>query len=90
MKLSIEITSDELIQAAQNLIYTQSLDKDTEADEEAIALIIKQHLESVIEDILSNAEKYLKPEEWTQVNNCFTMNYFAYQKLMNQDIPYPL
>jgi hypothetical protein len=90
MKLSIEITRDELIQAAQNLIYTQSLDKDTEANEEAIALIIKQHLESVIEDILSDAEEYLKPDEWSQVNKCFTMNYSAYKKLMNQDITYPL
>ena len=36
MELSIEVTKEELLQAAENLIYTQNLDKDTEADEEAI------------------------------------------------------
>ncbi len=36
MELSIEVTKEELLQAAENLIYTQSLDKDTEVDEEAI------------------------------------------------------
>ena len=90
MKLSIEVTQDELIQAAQNLIYTQSLDEDTEANEEAIALVIKQHLECVIEDILSDAEKYLKPDEWSQINKCFVMKYSAYKKMMEQDIPYPI
>ena len=57
MKLIITVTPDELIQAAENLIYLQSLDKDTEADEEAIANIIKQHLESEIEERITNPEK---------------------------------
>ena len=90
MKLEITITKEELLQAAENLVYTQSLDKDTEVDEEAIAGIIKEHLEKVIEDILSDPENYLKPKEWTEVNKCFTMPYSAYQKMMEQDIPYSL
>ena len=90
MELSITVTKEELIQAAQNLVYTQSLNEDTEADEKAIALIIKQHLESAIEDILSDTEKYLKPDEWSQVNQHFVMSPKAYQKLMNRDIPYPI
>lgn len=90
MKLSIEVTKEDLMQAAENLIYTQSLDRDTEADEEAIALVIKEHLEKAIEEILSNPEKYLTPNEWQQINKCFVMNYSAYIKMMNRDIPYPL
>lgn len=69
MELSIEVTRDELIQAAQNLIYDLVLDKDTEADEEAIAVIIKEHLESAIEERLSNPDQYLKPNEWSQVSS---------------------
>ncbi len=90
MELSIEVTKEELLQAAENLIYTQSLDKDTEVDEEAIAKIIKKHLEGVIEDILSDPENYLKPDEWSEVNKCFMMSYSAYRKMMEQDIPYPI
>ena len=89
MKLIITVTPDELIQAAENLIYLQSLDKDTEADEEAIANIIKQHLESEIEERITNPEKYLKPEEWEEVNKCFVMSPTAFKKMMDRDIPYP-
>ena len=90
MKLTIEVTEEELMQAAENLVYTQSLDKDTEADYEAVARIIKEHLEKAIENILSDPENYLKPDEWSQVNKCFVMSYSAYRKMMEQDIPYHL
>lgn len=90
MKLIIEVTEEELMQAAENLIYDLVLDKDTEADYEAIAVIIKEHLEKAVEDILSNPEKYLKPDEWSEVNKCLLMSYSAYRKMMEQDIPYPL
>lgn len=94
MKLTIEVTEEELMQAAENLVYTQSLDKDTEADYEAIAVIIKEHLkkalEKAIENILSDPENYLKSDEWSEVNKCFIMSYSAYQKMMDRDIPYPL
>lgn len=90
MKLAIEVTEEELMQAAENLIYDLVLDKDTEADEKAIAVIIKEHLEKAVEDILSNPEKYLKPDEWSEVNKCLLMSYSAYIKMMEQDIPYPL
>ena len=36
------------MQAAENLVYTQSLDRDTEVDEKASAVIIKEHLESAV------------------------------------------
>ncbi len=55
-----------------------------------IAQIIKKHLEGVIEDILSDPENYLKPDEWSEVNKCFMMSYSAYRKMMEQDIPYPI
>lgn len=98
MKLTINVTKEELLQAAENLVYTQSLDKDTEAETEAcreadlceIAVVIKEHLEKAIEDILSNPENYLKAEEWEQVNKCFVMNYSAYKRMMDRDIPYPI
>lgn len=90
MKLEITITPEELLQAASNLVFEQNLDKDTEADEEAIALIIKEHLEKAIEDILSDPENYLKPDEWSQVNKCFVMSPDAYKKMMDRDIPYPI
>lgn len=90
MKLEIIITKEELLQAAENLVYTQSLDKDTEANEEAIALVIKEHLEKAIEDILSDPENYLKPDEWSQVNKCFIMSPDAYKRMMDRDIPYPV
>ena len=89
MILEIKVTQEELLQAAKNLIYLQSLDKDTEANQEAIANIIKQHLEYEIEERISNPEKYLKPEEWEQISNCFIMSPTAYQRMMNQDIPNP-
>ena len=74
----------------ENLVYTQSLDKDTEAETEAIAVVIKEHLEKAIEDILSNPENYLKAEEWSRVNKCFVMNYSAYKRMMDRDIPCPI
>ena len=76
MKLEIIITKEELLQAAENLVYTQSLDKDTEADEEAIAVVIKEHLEEAIEDILSNPENYLKAiENWIENINDYPEDY---------------
>ncbi|MBE9044948.1 hypothetical protein IQ255_11105, partial [Pleurocapsales cyanobacterium LEGE 10410] len=51
MKPEIIVTKEDLYQAVENLIYGQ-LDEDTFSDDEAIATIIKQHIESKIEDII--------------------------------------
>ena len=55
-----------------------------------IAVIIKQHLENKIEDIISNPEQYLTSKEMEEVEKCFSMPYSAYIKMMERDIPYPL
>jgi hypothetical protein len=90
MELSIEVTREDLMQAAENLVYTQSLNEDIEANEEAIASVIKNHLEKAIEEILTNPKKHLTLDEWKQVNDCCLMSYSAYIKMMNRDIPYPI
>jgi hypothetical protein len=88
MKLIIKVTKEELIQAAENLIYDQ-LDEDNFADLEAIAKIIKNHLESMIENIICNPEEYLNPEEKNQANKYVYLTDYAYRKMMDRDIPYP-
>jgi hypothetical protein len=88
MKLKIIVTKDELIQAAENLIYDQ-LDEDNFADLDAIANIIKNHLEVTIENIICNPEEYLKPEEKNQANKYVYLTDYAYRKMMDRDIPYP-
>ena len=88
MKLAITVTKDELIQAVENLIYDR-LDEDTFSDDEAIAEIIKQHIESIIEDIISNPEQHLNSDELSRVNKYVYLSDKAYQKMMDRDIPYP-
>ena len=95
MKLEIIVTKEELLQAAENLIYDQ-LDEDTFSDDEAmpsasfaIATIIKEHIESKIEDIISNPENYLNSDELSRVNQNVFLSDKAYKKMMDRDIPYP-
>jgi len=96
MKLTINVTKEELLQAAENLINDQ-LDEDTFADlnaigyasAERIAKIIKNHLESMIENIIGNPEDYLNPEEINQANKYVYLTDHAYRKMMDRDIPYP-
>ena len=88
MKLEITVTPKDLYQAVENLIYDQ-LDEDTFSDDEAIATIIKQHIESKIEDIISNPEDYLSPDELSRVNQNVFLSDKAYRKMMDRDIPYP-
>jgi hypothetical protein len=88
MKLTINVTKEELLQAAENLINDQ-LDEDTFADLNAIAKIIKNHLESMIENIIGNPEDYLNHEEINQANKYVYLTDHAYRKMMDRDIPYP-
>lgn len=88
MNLTITVTKDELLQAAENLIYEQ-LDEDTLYDNDAIASIIKNHIELKIEDIISNPENHLNSEELSRVNKFVYLTDKAYKKVMNRDIPYP-
>ncbi|MGL5075508.1 MAG: hypothetical protein ACRDBG_06650 [Waterburya sp.] len=88
MKLIINITKEELLQAAENFINDQ-LDEDTFADLNAIANIIKNHLEVTIENIICNPEDYLNPEEKEQANKYVYLTDHAYRKMMDRDIPYP-
>ncbi len=94
MELTIKITEEDLMQAAENVVYfinyNQNLHPDSEIDEKAIAVIIKQHLENKIEDIISKPEQYLTSKEMEEVEKCFSMPYSAYIKMMERDIPYPL
>jgi hypothetical protein len=89
MKLEITVTKEELLQAAENLIYDQ-LDEDTFSDDEAIATIIKEHIESKIEDIISNPENHLNSDELSRVNKNVFLSDKAYKKMMDRDIPYPV
>ena len=88
MKLEITVTKEELLQAVENLIYDQ-LDEDTFSDDEAIATIIKEHIESKIEDIISNPENHLNSDELSRVNKNVFLSDKAYRKMMDRDIPYP-
>lgn len=89
MKLEITVTKEELLQAVENLIYDQ-LDEDTFSDDEAIATIIKEHIESKIEDIISNPENHLNSDELSRVNKNVFLSDKAYRKMMDRDIPYPV
>ena len=89
MKLEIIVTKEELLQAVENLIYDQ-LDEDTISDDEAIANIIKQHIELKIEDIISNPENHLNSDELSRVNQNVYLSDRAYRKMMDRDIPYPI
>lgn len=82
--MNIEITQEEIIEATQNLIYDRALNDATEADEKAIAQLIKNCLESAIEDIMNNPEQYLDSDKLEQ---CFPMSHSNYQKLMERSIP---
>ncbi|MDJ0589865.1 MAG: hypothetical protein QNJ72_07695 [Pleurocapsa sp. MO_226.B13] len=88
MKLEITVTKEDLYQAVENLIYDQ-LDEDTFSNDEAIAIIIKQHIESQIEDIISNPENHLNSDELSRVNQNVYLSDNAYKKMMDRDIPYP-
>ena len=87
MNLTITVTKDELLQAVENLIYDQ-LDEDTLSDDEAIANIIKEHIESKIEDIISNPENHLSSDELSRVNKFVYLSDKAYKKMMDRDLPY--
>ena len=82
--MNIEITQSEIIEATQNLIYDHALGDDTEADEKAIAQLIKNRIQAVIEDILNDPEQYLDSDELEQ---CFPMSHLNYRKLMERSIP---
>lgn len=88
MKPEIIVTKEDLYQAVENLIYDQ-LDEDTFSDDEAIATIIKQHIESKIEDMISSPEDYLSSDELSRVNQNVFLSDKAYKKMMDRDIPYP-
>ena len=82
--MNIEITQEEINESVQNLIYDHSTDEGTEADEKAIAQLIKNRLESAIEDIMNNPEQYLDSDKLEQ---CFPMSHLNYRKLMERSIP---
>lgn len=88
MELTITVTKEELLQAVENLIYNE-LDEDTFSNDEAIATIIKEHIEFLIEDIISNPENHLNTDELSRVNQHIYLSERAYKKMMDQDIPYP-
>lgn len=94
MELVIKVTTEELDQAVENLVYfiinSQNLNEDVEIDERAIALVIKQHLESRIEEILSDPENHLNKDEMSEIEKYFSMPYSAYLKMMERDISYPI
>jgi hypothetical protein len=94
MELVIKVTIEELDQAVENLVYfiinNQNLNEDVEIDEQAIALVVKQHLESKIEEILSDPEKYLNNDEMSEVEKHISMPYSAYRKMTERDISYPI
>ena len=87
MNFTITVTKEELLQAVENLIYDK-LDEDTFSDDEAIATIIKQHLESKIEDVISNPENHLNRDELLKVDKHIYLSNHAYKKMMDRDIPY--
>lgn len=88
MNLSINVSQEDILQAVENLIHDK-IDEDTFANEQAIASIIKNHLQVTIENIICNPEEYLNPEEKNQVDKCFYLTDYAYRKMMDRDIPYP-
>ena len=84
-EIVLAITQSELEEATENLIYDY-VNSDTEADEKAIAQLIKNRLQSITEDILNNPQKYLDSQELEQ---CFSLSDSSYRKLMELSIPLP-
>ncbi len=78
------ITQEELESATENLIYERISGTGIEADEKAIAQLLKTYLRNTIENILNNPEQYLDSDE---LEKCFSMSYQSYLKLMEQSIP---
>ena len=82
-EIVLAITQEELEEATENLIYDYA-NSDTEADEKAIAQLLKTHLRNTSENILNNPEQYLDSDE---LEKCFSMSYQSHLKLMEQSIP---
>jgi hypothetical protein len=60
MTLHLEITEEDIRQATENLVYElESNFPDSIADEDAIALLVKEHLESVIKSYISSPKSRL-------------------------------
>lgn len=92
-RFQVIVEADEMQQSVENLTYyiinDQNLNKNVEIDNDAIADIIKNHLQNKIEDILSNPEEHLSRSEMSEVERFISMPYADYLKMMNRDIPYP-
>lgn len=90
MTLHLEITEEDIRQATENLIYElESNFPDSIADEDAITLLIKEHLESVIESFISSPKSRLDKSTLSQVERSFKMPYPAYHRLMSEAVPFP-
>lgn len=88
MNFIITVTKAEVLQAVENLVY-EKLDEDTLSDDEAIAIIIKEHLELLIENVISEPEKHLSTDELSKVDRHIYLSEHAYKKMMDRDIPRP-
>lgn len=91
-KSQIVVEEDEIQQSVENLTYfiinDQNLNENVEVDNNAIADIIKNHLQNKIKEILSDPEEHLSKREMSEVEKFISLPYTDYLKQMNQDIPY--
>ncbi|WP_036486452.1 hypothetical protein [Myxosarcina sp. GI1] len=90
LHIEINISSNDLKQATENLVYElESNFPDCEPDEDAIALLIKERLKSLIESFISCPESHLDSSTLSQVESCFKMPYSTYDRLMSEAVPFP-
>ncbi|WP_036489143.1 hypothetical protein [Myxosarcina sp. GI1] len=90
LHLHLEITEEDIKQATENLICELESDyPDGIADEDAIASLIKSHLESIVESFISSPTSHLDKSTLSQVESCFKMPYSAYRRVMSEAVPFP-
>ncbi|WP_036487513.1 hypothetical protein [Myxosarcina sp. GI1] len=90
LHIEISISSDELRQAAENLIYElESNFPHCVPDEDAIVLYLKSRLESIIEQFISCPKSHLDNSTLSQVESYFKMPYSAYHLLMSEAVSFP-
>lgn len=90
MTLHFDITEEDIRQATENLVYElESNFPDCEPDEDAIALLIKDRLKSLIESFISCPQSHLDTSTLSQVERSFKMSYSAYHRLMSEAVPFP-
>ena len=89
-QIAIEITGEEIEQSAVNLAYfllEEAGYQDAEVDQVQLSRLVKQHLEEMIEEFLSNPEKVLAQSELEAAAACVAPPYEVVKKQLEQDIP---